>query len=189
MVGRILLPRESLLMQATLDALAEFPRRLEAHFAAVPPELLRWAPPGWNGVPSERLTPIEQVWHLRDIEIDGYHVRFRRTLQELHPVLPDLDGEALARERRYADRDPVQALREFRAARDENIALLRSLPPPAFERTATFEGIPVTLRTLVHTLCSHDLQHLAGLQWLLGRMSASRAPAPVRAPIRMLPTT
>ena len=94
-------------MQTTLDALAEFPRRLEAHFAAVPPELLRWAPPGWNGVPSERLTPIEQVWHLRDIEIDGYHVRFRRTLQELHPALPDLDGEALARERRYADRDPA----------------------------------------------------------------------------------
>jgi hypothetical protein len=38
----------------------------------------------------------------------------------------------------------------------------------------------VTLRTLVHQLCSHDLQHLAGLQWLLGRMAASRSPVPFR---------
>jgi hypothetical protein len=158
-------------MQATLEALADFPRRLEAHFASVPPELRRWAPPSWHGIPSERLTPVEQVWHVRDIEIDGYCERFRRTLTEAHPLLPDLDGEALARERRYADRDPMQALREFSAARAENVALLRSLDAQAFESTAAFEGMPVTLRTLVHTLCSHDLQHLAGLQWLLGRMS------------------
>jgi hypothetical protein len=171
-------------MQVTLEALAEFPRRLEAHFAAVPPELLRWAPPGWDGVPSERLTPIEQVWHVRDIEIEGYRERFRRTLHEVHPVLPDLDGEALARERHYAGRDPMLALQEFRIAREENIALLRSLPPEAFDRTAVFEGIPVTLRALVHTLCSHDLQHLSGLQWLLGRMSASRVPTQ-RVPLSM----
>ena len=171
-------------MQTTLEALADFPRRLEAHFAAVPPELIRWAPPRWEGSPAEWLTPIEQVWHVRDIEIDGYRQRFRRTLDEHHPVLPDLDGLALARERRYAERDPEEAFREFRAAREENIVLLRSLSPSDFDRVATFEGVPVTLRTLVHTLCSHDLQHLAGLQWLLGRMStpvASRTPTPDHA--------
>jgi len=167
-------------MQVTLDALAEFPRRLEAHFAAVPPELLRWAPPRWDGIPSERLTPVEQVWHLRDIEIDGYHHRFRRTLHEVHPLLSDLDSDALARDRHYADRDPWQALEEFRAARKDNLVLLHSLVPADFERTAGFEGVPVTLRTLVHQLCSHDLQHLAGLQWLLGRMAASRSPVPFR---------
>ena len=165
-------------MQTTLEALADFPRRLEAHFAAVPPELHRWAPPRWEGSPAEWLTPIEQVWHVRDIEIDGYRERFRRTLEELHPVLPDLDGEALARERSYAERDPAQALREFRGAREDNILLLRSLAPAAFERTVTFEGIPVTLRTLVHTLCSHDLQHLAGLQWLRGKIEAQAASTP-----------
>ena len=98
--------------------------------------------------------------------------------------MPDIDGEALARERRYAERDPEQALREFRAAREDNVALLRSLSPADFDRVATFEGVPVTMRTLVHTLCSHDLQHLAGLQWLLARMSApvaSRTPTPDHA--------
>jgi hypothetical protein len=38
-----------------------------------------------------------------------------------------------------------------------------------------FEGYgPVTLRALVHYLCSHDQQHLAGLQWLLGKIEAAR---------------
>jgi hypothetical protein len=30
----------------------------------------------------------------------------------------------------------------------------------------------VTVRGLVHYLCSHDQQHLAGLSWLLGKMEA-----------------
>jgi len=37
-------------------------------------------------------------------------------------------------------------------------------------RTGVLEGYgPLTLRSLVHYLCSHDQQHLAGLQWLLAR--------------------
>jgi hypothetical protein len=50
--------------------------------------------------------------------------------------------------------------------------LLRSLDAASFERTAEFEGYgPVTLRGLVHFLCSHDQQHLSGLQWLLGKIT------------------
>ena len=41
-------------------------------------------------------------------------------------------------------------------------------------RTGVLEGYgPLTLRSLVHYLCSHDQQHLAGLQWLLGKIAAS----------------
>jgi hypothetical protein len=43
-------------------------------------------------------------------------------------------------------------------------------------RTAVFEDYgPVTMRSLVHYLCSHDQQHLAGLQWLLGKIEAHHA--------------
>jgi hypothetical protein len=34
------------------------------------------------------------------------------------------------------------------------------------------------MRGLVHFLCSHDQQHLAGLQWLLGKIEASRMASP-----------
>lgn len=72
----------------TLSALADFPRQLEAHYAAIPAEFKHWAPPNWEGVPSEPFTAIEQVCHVRDVEIDGYHARFHRTLHELNRKRP-----------------------------------------------------------------------------------------------------
>lgn len=163
--------------ETTLQALAAFPRQLEAHYAAVPAGFTQWAPASWEGVPSERFTPLQQVLHVRDIEIDGYHVRFRRTLHEERPLLADIDSYALAGQRGYADAlDATAALEEFRAARARTVELLASLRPEHFARTAVFDGHgPVTVRGLMHYLCSHDQQHLAGLQWLLGRIEASRA--------------
>jgi hypothetical protein len=159
----------------TLDALAAFPQQLEAHFAAFPDRFRHWAPASWEGVPSEPLTAIEQVCHVRDIEIDGYQVRFRRTLQERDPALASIDTEALARTRGYGESDGAEALAAFRAAREQTLSLLRGLAPEQFGRTAVFEGYgPVSLRGLVHYLCSHDQQHLAGLQWLLGKIEGAR---------------
>jgi hypothetical protein len=162
----------------TLDALRAFPGQLEAHYAAIPADCKHWAPPSWDGVPSEPLTAIEQVCHVRDIEIDGYHVRFQRTLNESNPTLASIDTDALARQRAYGTSDAAAALAAFRAARSKSVARLSSLEPAQFERTAVFEGYgPLSLRSLVHYLCSHDQQHLAGLQWLLGKIYASRVRA------------
>ena len=53
--------------------------------------------------------------------------------------------------------------------------MISGLSDAQFARTAVFEGYGAsTLRSLVHDLCSHDRQHLAGLQWLLGKADASR---------------
>jgi hypothetical protein len=160
----------------TLHALASFPGQLEAHYAAFAPEFTHWAPASWDGVPSEALTAVEQVCHLRDIEIDGYHVRFQRTLRETHPTLASIDTDALVRERAYAQDDPARALAAFRAARARTLEMIGGLSDAQWARTAVFEGYgPLTLRSLVHYLCSHDQQHLAGLQWLLGKADAARA--------------
>ena len=160
----------------TLHALAAFPDQLEAHFGAFAPEFTHWAPPSWDGVPSEPLTAIEQLCHVRDIEIDGYQLRIRRTLAETHPVLASIDTDALVRERAYAQDDPVRVLAAFRAARARTLEMITGLSGAQLARTAVFEGYgPLTLRSLIHYLCSHDQQHLAGLQWLLGKADASRA--------------
>jgi hypothetical protein len=156
----------------TLAALADFPHRLEAYYSAVPAEYKNWRPASWDGVPSEPFTPIEQICHVKDIEIDGYHVRLRRTLEEFNPLLASLDGEVLARERSYSTADSALVFAQFRDARAKTMELLSNLKPQQFLRAAEFEGHPVTLRGLVHNLCSHDQQHLAGIQWLLGRMAA-----------------
>ena len=125
-----------------------------------------------DGVPSEPFTPIEQVCHVKDIEIDGYHERLRRTLEELNPLLASLDGEVLARERCYSAADAAVVFAQFRDARAKTIELVSKLTPLQLRRAAEFEGRAVTLRGLVHNLCSHDQQHLAGMQWLLARMAS-----------------
>lgn len=162
----------------TLDTLRNFPAQLEAHYAAIPAGFAQWAPPSWDGVPSEPLTAIEQLCHVRDIEIEGYQLRIRRTLDETNPTLGSMDTEGLARDRRYRDADAKAVLASFREARAETVALLATLTPDQLDRRALFEGYGgVTLRSLVHYLCSHDQQHLAGLQWLLGKIEASQTGA------------
>jgi hypothetical protein len=97
---------------------------LEAHYAAIPPEFKHWAPLSWEGAPSEPFTAIEQICHIRDIEVDGYHVRFRRMLEEINPTLVSIDSEALANERSYATSSATEAFDVFRKARAETVQLL-----------------------------------------------------------------
>lgn len=157
-------------LQATIDALAAFPAQLEKLFDSFPPGRTGWKPPAWDGIPSERLTAIEQLCHLRDIEIEGYRVRFHRTRTEVDPTLADLPGESMARERDYAGADSGAVLREFAAARKGTVETIRDFSPGELSRSAIFEGKRTTLAGLVHFLSSHDYQHLAGLQWLLGKI-------------------
>jgi len=158
---------------ATLQALTTFPQQLDAFYNAVPQAYRRWEPQSWEGIPSETFSPVGQVCHVRDIEIDGYHQRFRRALAEDNPVLPSIDGYRLAQERDYQNADAGEALATFSAARAETIAMISGLTAAQLRRPADFEGFgPVTVQGLVHILCSHDQQHLAGLQWLLGRIAA-----------------
>lgn len=160
---------------ATLQALRAFPKRLRAFYNAIPPDRAHWAPRSWNGIPSESFTPIEQICHVRDIETDGYQARLRRTLSESDPFLANIDGYRLARERAYAQAGARAALDAFAEARAGTIGLICALDASELDRTAVFEDFgTVTLRGLVHLLCSHDQQHLAGLQWLLGMTEAER---------------
>lgn len=157
-------------LQVTIDALASFPGQLERIFECFPPEGRGWRPTSWVGIPSERLTATEQVCHIRDIEIEGYGVRFHRTRTEINPVLPDLPGELMASERHYGDTDPVAALRAFAVARASTVAAIQEFSADELRREAIFEGKRITLGGLVHLLSSHDYQHLAGLQWLLANL-------------------
>ena len=158
--------------QATLATLAAFPQQLETHFFTFPPQFVGWKPASWDGIPSEPFSAIEQICHVRDIEIDGYHVRLRRTRDESHPMLATIDGVTLAVERSYATANPAAVFNAFRAARKKTLDFVASLTPQELAHTAEFEGQGVvTMRALVHYLCSHDQQHLAGLQWLLARIA------------------
>jgi len=158
------------MLPVTLSALSSFPGTLERFFREVPPRFRQWAPASWEGVPSESLTALEQICHVRDIEIDGYLVRLKRMLEETSPVLASIDTYALVQERRYAEADPDEVFASFRAARAQMMKSIADLTEAQLARTGSFEGYgPLTVKGLIHFLCSHDQQHLAGIQWLMGK--------------------
>ena len=160
-----------------IDTLATTPDALERLYNSFPPDALRWSPENWESVPGERFNAVGQACHLRDIEVDGYHVRFRRIREEAHPDLESLDGYAMATARNYDGADLAESLRAFRTAREATLQSLRSLSPEETARTAMFaEHGVVTTMGLVYLLCSHDQQHLATLHWLLSRIASSSEP-------------
>jgi hypothetical protein len=162
------------MIEVALTSLAAFPQKLERCYTSFPQSKRNWRPSSWEGIPSERLTAIEQICHVLDIERDGYQLRFRRVLEENHPVLPDIAGEQLAIDRQYAAANADDVLRDFRVAREATISLLSDRSKDDLLRPGVFEGLPISLGGLIHMLCSHDNQHLAGLHWLLARMTGLR---------------
>jgi hypothetical protein len=155
-----------------LAELASMPDDVAGLMAQVPADKLAWVPPTWEGIPGERFTALGQACHLRDIERDGYHVRFGRTLREARPDLVSIDSYELAQQRNYEADDVEAVLIAFRRARRETVATLQTVRQDDWRRTATFaEYGEVTLGGLAHILRSHDLQHLACLHWLLAKMA------------------
>ena len=154
----------------TLDLLRRFPADLRRHIEDAPREAVDFRPASWEGIPSEKLTVRQQICHLRDIEIDGYALRFDRVLRLEAPTLSSLDTYALIADRRYDETDIEHAFAAFEAARRDTVRLLESVRSSDLDRVGDFEGYGrVTLKGLVHYLCSHDQQHLAGIQWLIGK--------------------
>ncbi len=159
-----------------LGELEAMPHQLGEALRPIPVDRRDWKPASWGGCPSETFSAIEHVCHLRDIESEGYQVRIRRMLEESDPALESLDGYEMARERRYGSTRLEEALAAFRDARGATVRQLRGLDDAQLARTGAFaEYGRLSLRALVHYLRSHDQQHLAGLQWLAGKIASPDA--------------
>ena len=156
-----------------LSELEDMPRQLEQALHLIPREHLGWKPESWAGSPAETFSALEHVCHLRDIERDGYQVRIQRMLDESNPSLLSLDSYEIARDRRYDSADLAEAFAAFGAARTITVEGLRDISDAQLARTGEFaEYGRVTLRALIHYLRSHDQQHLAGIQFLAGKIAS-----------------
>jgi hypothetical protein len=103
---------------------------------------------------------VEHVWHLADLEREGYGARIRRLLTEEEPRLLNFDGDRAARERVYHRRDLAEGLLAFTAARTRNIQTLRDLSPDDWKRTGEQEGVGlVALADVPRMMAEHDRAH------------------------------
>src|ERR1700722_14577692 len=137
-----------------IDKLARAPEAIREAFAGMDAEKIRRKPN------LGLFSPLEDVWHLRDIEREGYLVRVGRILSENVPALEDLDGDRMAVERRYNDLELAPAIAGFAVARAESLALLKGLPIEAWMRQAHFANRVIDLRTLIDMMVEHDHGHL-----------------------------
>ena len=116
---------------------------------------------------SEEFSALENICHLRDLELQGYAPRIRRMLDESNPVLPDFDGARVAAESSYNDEAPGDALEAFGKARQENVEKLKGLTSKQLEREGSLEGVgTITLKRLAEKMREHDEAHLEDLHVL-----------------------
>lgn len=121
---------------------------------------------------------LENVCHLRDIEVEGYARRLGLLLREDDPQLPDLDGAALARERAYNEQLLKPALDAFLSMRRRCLGILADLAPEEFARRGQFENVgEVTLGRLLELWVAHDHEHLKEVDELLPLLHGLKAGA------------
>ena len=124
---------------------------------------------------ANEFSALEQACHLRDIEREGYAVRLRRLLSEGEPVLPDINGGKLARERDYQSQAFAAALNEFAQARRENMATVEKLSLDQLQRSGTLEGVGrITVARLLELMRAHDEEHCVELRTLSEWLGAQR---------------
>jgi hypothetical protein len=132
------------------------PDRLKVALAGVPKKLLAWRPaPG-------KWSIHEIVCHMRDAERLGYLHRYTEILTKDNPTFPDVDGDALALERRYRRLNLRDVLRDWRAARRECLAVLKKVKANQWTRMGSHETAgPMSLNTVLQRQAlGNDEAHL-----------------------------
>jgi len=149
----------------SLEIIRSAPDRLKAALAGVHRKLLTWRPaPG-------KWSIHEIVCHMRDAERDGYLYRYSRVLAEDNPTFPDVDGDKLALERQYGRMNLREAVRGWRAARKEVLALLKKIRPEQWQRIGTHESLgPMSLEIILNRQAlGNDEAHLAQIEHIKKR--------------------
>ena len=115
---------------------------------------------------------VENVWHLADLEQEAYAVRIRRILTEHDPSLLNFDGDRVARERAYNDRDLAEGLAVFAQNRARNIEILRGLSRADWKRDAVQESVGrVSLEDIPRMMVEHDRSHTQEIRDLLAHLN------------------
>lgn len=128
----------------------------------------------WKNNEAE-FSAVENICHLRDLEMRGYRPRITRLLAETEPALADFDGAGVAAASNYNCEQPDVALQAFLLTRKANVQILSRLTKAQLQREGTLEGVgKITLRRLAEMMREHDEGHLEDLRVLRQRLERRR---------------
>lgn len=145
-------------LENAITELASTPERVEKLVQGLSESQQAWKPS------PELFSVRESVFHLRDIEIEGYSKRLRMVLTEECPLLPDINGGRLARERNYNAQPTAPAMADLRRSRASSVELLKKCSASDLARKAEMPDVGVIdLRRLLELWMKHDRGHLADI--------------------------
>jgi hypothetical protein len=131
-----------------------------------------------KGVPISKLRkrPAPDKWsvgeilaHLADAEIVG-GFRMRLILGAPGTPIAAFDQDSWVTAGHYAKRDPRKSVAQFRAVREANLALLKSLTPEQWKLYGMHaERGQETIEHIVRMFAGHDINHLRQLEGILGK--------------------
>ena len=109
----------------------------------------------------------EIMAHLADAEI-AISWRIRQVLAKNAIPIQAYDQDAWANTFQYAKRDPRQSLANFRALREANLAVLKSVPRKLWENYGVHEERGnETVAHIVRMVSGHDINHLRQIETIL----------------------
>jgi hypothetical protein len=147
------------------DVIAETASRLSALTTKLGPEGLErsLAPGKWRA--------REILCHLADCEM-VFAFRLRQALAEPNHVIQPFDQDHWAKP--YPKLEARAALEAFSAARQWNLALLKTVAPQDFSKKLSHpERGEMTFQTIVETMGGHDLNHLAQIETIAAQGKAA----------------
>ncbi len=148
-----------------LELLAAFPEFLTCAAESIPQS--SWTVRSSDG----NFAMVEQVWHLADLEVEGFGLRIRKLIDGNSPDLPDFDGASVAAQRNYRSLDLKEGLGKFIAARRASVASLMEVRDDQWSRSGQQEGVGrVTLADVPLMMARHDASHREEIEALLSEL-------------------
>lgn len=142
---------------------AATPKKLEHLIKGVPTSKLRKRPA------PDKWSVSEVLAHLADAEIVG-GFRMRLILGAPGTPIVAFDQDSWVTSGHYDKRDPRKSLEQFRAVREANLALLKSLTPEQWKHHGMHsERGQETIEHIVRMFAGHDINHLQQIESILGQ--------------------
>jgi len=142
---------------------ATTPKRLAAVMRRASPAKLRKRPA------PDKWSVAEILAHLADAEVVTSW-RYRSILGSPGTPIQAYDQDAWATAGHYAKRDARRSLEQFRAFREANLALLKSLTPEQWKHCGMHaERGEESVERVTLMMAGHDINHLEQIEAILGR--------------------
>lgn len=142
--------------------------RLKKLTHGLTPKQLKWQPePG-------KWSVAEIVAHLSDVEIVASW-RMRSIIGSDGIAIQPFDQDVWASVFQYRDRDPKQSIEIFRVLRENNLAMLKALPPEAWEKHGMhLERGKETIAHLARMFAGHDTNHVSQIERIVAQLNKAQ---------------